>query len=206
MVQCHKEAQGNAKKKGMEQFNISKKCMRFHIILSIVVALILMFTYYGILQMETRFRVPLLLFHGILVALILGHLWAKTFLELIRKHVYQKTQEREETVDDVYIDTLAIPAWVVGITERVFLGALVAFNIPGTGAAMGTWMLVKTGTDWHRLLSSAEKPSSTEGSKQEKTKHKIGPRSLAWCSLSAGVVSLFFALIGGLICRTALDP
>lgn len=207
MAQCCEEAEQNAKKEGMERFNVSKKCMHFHIILSIAVTILLILCLCGILliQMKTSVRVSLLLIHGSVVALILGHLYVKTFLEVIRKCIYQKTAERKEKVDDVYIDTLAVPPWVVGITERIFLGALVAFNIPGTGAAMGTWMLVKMATDWHRLLPSTEKPCSIEGSKQEETKHKIGPRSLAWGSLTASMISLLFALIGGLICQKALN-
>jgi hypothetical protein len=191
MVECSKEAQENDNKEGIERFNISKKCIRFHIIRSIVIAILLIFCYCIILQIKTTVRAPLLLIHGSVVALLLGHLWTTTFLEVIRKHIYCYAQKYKEKIDDIYTQSLPLPATVLGVIERIFFGALVAFDISATAAAMVTWIFVKMATDWNRILVA--------GSKK-------GPRSLAFGSLLASMISLFFALIGGLICRKALHP
>jgi len=193
MVECRKEPQENSVEKGMECLKTSPSCMWFLIVLSIAGAIFLFFWYRAILQMETTVRVIHLWIHSLVVALGLGHLWTFTFLKVIRNHIYHKTLKRKETIENIYIHALAVPAWVVGTIERIFFGALVAFDISATAAAMVTWILVKMATDWNRILTSAQ-----EG--------KRGPRSLAFSSLLAGMISLFFALTGGLICRIALDP
>lgn len=87
-----------------------------------------------------------------------------------------------------------MPGWVVGVIERVFFGALVAFDISATAAGMVTWILVKMATDWHKILGPGQKDGDP----------MYGARSLAFGSLLAGMISLFFALVGGLVCRAAL--
>jgi len=172
-------------KKGMERLKTSPKCMWFHIILSIAVAIFLIFGY--------RLFSPWIL--GAVVALVLGNLWTVTFLKLIRNYIYRDTVKRKDTIVDIYIDRIAVPGWVVGSIERIFFAALVAFDISATAAAMVTWILVKMATDWHRILGKTEEDA-----------HKSGARALAFSSLLASMISLFFALIGGLICRMALNP
>lgn len=225
IVQCCEEAKENTNKKGMECLNISEECKWFHIKLSIAVAILLILGYFGIRLIQVKTWVPALLWvvHGSTVALLLGHLGVTSFLKFIRKRIYQKTKERKEKVDDVYTESLAVPATVVGVIERIFFGVLVAFNIQAAGAAIGLWIVVKMATDWQRLLQEdkhkggplitvcvteldAAKRLADQMPFVLESKNKIGPRSLAWASLLAGVISLLFAVIGGLICQKALDP
>jgi hypothetical protein len=196
MVECSKEPQENGTEKEMERLKTSLRWRLFLIILSIGVTIFLIVWYSAILQMKTTAQVAHLWIHGLVVALGLGHLWTFTFLTVMRNRIYHKTLKRKEIIKDVYIGALCVPAWVVGTIERTFFGALVAFDISATAAAMVTWILVKMATDWHRILPPIE----------EKGKHIIGPRSLAFGSLLAGMISLLFALIGGLVCRMAIDP
>jgi len=74
--------------------------------------------------------------------------------------------------------------WMTGVIERLFFTIIVSFNVGGAAVAMTSWLLVKMATDWHRIQS----------------KEDID-RSLAFCSLTAGMVSLTFALVGGLLIK-----
>ena len=181
MVECPKEAQENGSKNGMEELKTSAIWLSFRIILTIAVTIFLIF-YYHLFS-------PWVL--GPVVALLLGHLWTTSFLKVIRNCIYCYAQKHKEKIDDIYTQSLPLPTTVLGVIERIFFGALVAFDISETAAEMVTWIFVKMATDWNRILEA--------GSKK-------GPRSLAFGSLLASMISLLFALIGGLICRMAIDP
>jgi hypothetical protein len=165
--------------------------MAIYIIVSLALAIFLIFSYMAILSTEPAVRVVLLWILGSVVALVLGHVWTVTALRLIRNYVYVQTLKRQEQIGAIYIDSLALPGWTVGTIERVFFGALVAFDIPATAAGMVTWILIKMATDWHRIL----------GSGQQNKDPMYGPRSLAFGSLLGSMISLLFALIGGMVCR-----
>ena len=194
MSECNKEVQENDLKKEIGSLKTSAIRLSFRIILSIALTIFLIFSYDAILQMEINARTVLLWILALVVVILLGHLWTTSFLKIIRNRIYYYALKHKEGIEDIYVSSLsALPAPVVGVTERIFFGALVAFDISATAAAMVTWILVKMATDWHRILDSTK-----EGKK--------GPRALAFCSLLGSMISLFFALIGGLICRMALDP
>jgi len=194
----HNEVQKDEIENAMERLKTPPKIMWRYILGAIALTVFLALVYFEIPQWWETWekRVPLRFLVGAAVTLGLGHLGIVIFLKTIRNHIYEQTKDKEK-IHPIYIDPLAIPGWLIGLIERIFFGALVTFDISATGAAMGTWMIVKMGTDWHRLLQE----DKSEG---KPDKYKIGPRSLAWGSLSAGVISLLFALIGGLICRTAI--
>ena len=179
MVECCKKAQESLRKKGIEGLKTPAIRLLLRIILTIAVTIFLIF-YYRLFSWWIL---------GGAVALVLGHLWITSFLKVVRNCIYCYAKKNEEEIDDVFIRSLAVPAAVVGVAERIFFGTLVAFDISATAAAMVTWILVKMVTDWNRILASTG---------------KWGPRSLAFSSLLANIISLFFALIGGLICRKAL--
>jgi len=182
----------------VERLKTSKEKIRFNIIISTTMALILFFIYWLLFYLTNNtLRTVLLLIHGIVVAVYLGHLWTDMFLSLIRNHIYSQTKMKKQDIDDVFIVPLAVPGWLTGLIERIFFGVLVAFNIPATAAGMLTWILIKMATDWHRILPTTHETQNNQNL-------SYGPRSLAYSSLLAGIVSLFFALIGGLICREAL--
>ena len=167
-----------------------------YIIVSIALTIILIIIYSKIILHTQAFTQTVLLWiHGSVVALVLGQLWTDTTLRLIRNYVYSQALKRKEKIEDIYVDSLAVPGWMVGMIERAFFGALVAFNISATAAGMVTWILVKMATDWHRILGSSNQSKDA----------MYGPRSLAFGSLLAGMISLFFALMGGMVCRKFLS-
>jgi hypothetical protein len=126
---------------------------------------------------------------GLAFSIRLGGALTPYILLMIRNNIVEKAKERGEVIDKLYFENLEIPDWLVGTVERVFFTILVAFNISGTATAMIGWVTIKMLTDWHRIL----KPDAG-----------VGLRSLAFSALLGNMISLFFALIGGLICRFGL--
>lgn len=76
-----------------------------------------------------------------------------------------------------------IPPTLVGLIERLFFTILIGAEISGGGVAMATWIFVKMATNWN-------------GFKDD--------RAGAISGLLGSLISMFFALIGGLICRGRL--
>jgi len=76
-----------------------------------------------------------------------------------------------------------IPGWLTGLIERLFFTILVASNISGTGTAMVGWITVKMFQKWHG-------------------EHK----NYSLLRLLSGMVSMLFALIGGLLIRYWANP
>ncbi|HKO42994.1 MAG TPA: hypothetical protein VJU84_06885 [Pyrinomonadaceae bacterium] len=76
----------------------------------------------------------------------------------------------------------ATPAWLIGTIERLFFTFIVAFEISATAVAMIAWLTTKMVTGWNRPGAANV---TSEG---------------ALTALLGGLISMFFALIGGLIC------
>jgi len=83
-----------------------------------------------------------------------------------------------------------IPGSVTGILERTFFTLLVAFNVSGTGTAMIAWLALKMASGWN----SGER--SEPG-----TKKWIDAVNTSFVALLAGLASMLFAVVGGLIIR-----
>jgi len=118
-------------------------------------------------------------------ALGIGWLCTNLFLKVIRIHINNKATERKEA--EIYNKSIApldVPPWLVGITERTFFVILVAFDLSATAVAMIAWITVKMLCNWNIL--SGDK--------------SITVRSSAFSALLGNLVSMLFALIGGLIC------
>ena len=67
--------------------------------------------------------------------------------------------------------------------ERGFFTIIVAFNVSGAAIAMISWIIVKMATNWH-IIARSEKPLD---------------RGVALSSLLGSMISMSFALIGGLV-------
>lgn len=77
-----------------------------------------------------------------------------------------------------------IPAWIIGCVERLLFTLLVGFDVPGLSTAMIGWIPAKMAVTW----MTREQEGATR----------------AYTGLIGTVVSLIFALLGGLIVRWAL--
>ena len=81
-----------------------------------------------------------------------------------------------------------VPAILTGMIERLFFTVLVAFNVAGVAVAMIAWIALKLATNWNR--NYWKKTSSA--------------RLYGFSALLAGLVSMLFAFLGGLIARGEL--
>jgi hypothetical protein len=125
---------------------------------------------------------------GFAVALGAGQIVTRQSLDALRWWVIRKAEKRNEGLGDAFIVPLYLNAALFSLIERLFFTLLVAFDVSGTATAMMAWIALKMATDWHRILGSAESRT-------------VGERSLAFCGVTGGIISLVFAFIGGKICR-----
>ena len=83
-----------------------------------------------------------------------------------------------------------IPGWFVGSLERLFFTILVAFDISGTAVAMMLWIALKMTRNLDLLKTG------------EKKEDDSGRRMFVFSGLLGSMISMLFALIGGLIIRS----
>jgi hypothetical protein len=110
---------------------------------------------------------------GLFVSLGVGWLVTYQFVRWVRAHY----RIEEHTGAAAFV-----PPWLTGLVERLFFTVLIAFNISGTAVAMIGWIAAKMAANWNR-------PGT--------------PVAFAGAALSAllgGMMSMLFALLGGLIC------
>ena len=111
---------------------------------------------------------------GLIISLGAGSYATPRFLDWLRSEVDEDELRKAKKEQEV------VPMWVTGLLERSFFTVAVAFNVPGTAVAMVAWLAAKMAANWNR---------------QEH--HRL----FAVSSLLAGLLSMSFALVGGLIVR-----
>ena len=124
---------------------------------------------------------------GLVVSLLIGGWATRKSLNCIRKRIKQKAEEIDEISNDRYKELFGLEyfsPWITGTIERLFFTILVAFNVYGTATAMIVWIGLKIGADWLIVLQYEK---------------KAWQRQIAFSALLGSMISLFFALIGGLI-------
>lgn len=77
---------------------------------------------------------------------------------------------------------------LLGILERIFFSVLVAFGVSGVATAMTIWIGTKMATGWNRIAGGGD----------------TWRRMLAFNGLISSLVSLFFAVVGGLIANGSI--
>lgn len=114
---------------------------------------------------------------GLLFSLIVGQVVTWGFIELLRYSMgTSKTLFKKGAKE--------VPPWVTGSVERLFFTVLVGLNFNGIPAYMLTWLTLKMATNWNH----------------PDWKDQPDARAYALSALLAGLVSMLFALGGGLIC------
>ena len=110
---------------------------------------------------------------GLFFALVIGNLLTKLFLKIIRKNIgYKKPNYK------------VVSPTILGIVEGAFFTVAVAFELPGVIVAMIAWVAAKMAAHW--------------GTKSEKDVENI--EAVRFSALLGSMSSMFFAMIGGLIC------
>lgn len=115
----------------------------------------------------------------VLIGVGVGHLFVWMFSAWSQRYLAPDPRDGE----------LRVPSWATGIIERFIFGSLVFISVdPGTSiAALGGWLALKLATNW----SHPSFPNSPDA------------RHYAIRALLAGLISMSFAFIGGLLGRHA---
>jgi len=109
---------------------------------------------------------------GLAVSLLIGGLVTGWFLNRMRAHL-----KIPPPVGRV------VPRELIGVSERLFFTVVIAFDVSGAAIAMIGWMTLKLVPNWELWV-----------------KHGATNKPLALSSLLGSLCSMFFALLGGLIC------
>lgn len=118
-------------------------------------------------------------FSGLVVSLIFGGLVTWGFLEGLRHSLKLPKKPRS---------TSGVPPWVTGVIERLFFTVLVGFKVVGAPTAMIGWLALKLATVWN----------------QPELKKHPNRKAFALSALLAGLISMLFAFIGGMISAGAI--
>jgi len=114
---------------------------------------------------------------GFAVSLVLGAFATRKFLKIIRGEIEYKEPEYK-----------VVPTWILGLVEGTFFTFAVAFDLSGVVVGMIGWIAAKMAAHWN--------------TKTEQTTPNI--EAVRFSSLLGSMVSLLFAMIGGLICSGKL--
>lgn len=114
---------------------------------------------------------------GLFVALVLGSIFTGLFLYIIRK-IFRLSTEKLKGAQ-------RIGGTLIGIVERSFFTICTAYSLSGLVVGMIGWITIKMASN-HNLLNNQRKNDLTS-------------RNLALSALIAGLVSMLFSIIGGLI-------
>ena len=93
-----------------------------------------------------------------------------------------------------------VPPWFTGTIERIFFTTLVVFDVSGYPVAMIVWLAAKMAATW------TGRGTPRNDSEEEEAKRANDYRISSSITLMNGLVSMTFALIGGLIMHYALAP
>jgi hypothetical protein len=115
---------------------------------------------------------------GLITRWILGLTVSVGLGALVTEYFLSRLRSRTRTKS---YGVVGVPAGLTGVIERAFFTVVVAFDISGTATAMMAWIGVKMAANWN--ATEQRDPAG------------------AFTAVLAGLISMLFALVGGLICR-----
>jgi hypothetical protein len=116
---------------------------------------------------------------GLVISLPVGAWATGVFLHKLRRYTRLPKIDHDPA-------TLPVPSWLTGIVERLFFMIVVASVGATAAGGMVGWLALKMAANWNR--------SSGDGLEGQ-TRRARGAIS----ALLAGLVSMMFALLGGLV-------
>jgi hypothetical protein len=119
---------------------------------------------------------------GLLFSLLGGAIASWAFLKSVRSWLGVPPKPRLSPGNK------EIPPWLTGVVERSFFTVLVGLDLAGIPTAMVGWLALKLATNWNH----------------PDWKDKPDARTFALSALLGGLVSMLFALVGGLLCAGKL--
>jgi len=144
---------------------------------------------------------------GLFVSLFIGHVVTAFSLVCLRRYLEQREDEfKEFSRDEKFLFYLGIdfypplpesserqvPLLITGSAERLFFTFIVAFDVSGAAIAMVAWITLKMLASRRYRVQRAEEEGTTT------------PLAFEFSGLLGNLSSMFFALVGGLICGVAL--
>lgn len=117
------------------------------------------------------------------VSVVLGSICTWAAWRGLRAFFEATVQEREWVVPPEQTERIPIQPILIGILERIFFTVLVAFAVSGVATAMIVWVGAKMASGWNRIVGGGE----------------TWRRMLAFNGLMSSLISLLFAVVGGLI-------
>ena len=134
---------------------------------------------------------------GFVFSLFIGHLLTKKFVNDLRSYI-------KFDMSGINVSKRGIPTWVMGTLERLFFTILIGFYVPAAGAAIMGWLTIKMLTNWNRINVRYGDPATGAVVDRIKIKEEANLRTYALSGLLGSLMSMLFALIGGLICKGAI--
>ena len=131
---------------------------------------------------------------GLGFSLGVGHVAVDQFLKRLRHYMKLGPKPGQGS------ETQAVPSWLMGVGERFFFTFAVAFNVSGASVAMIGWLGLKLAANWSRPGREA----TQEGLDPQESVLRVVRWSLS--AAIAGLLSMTFALLGGLICNSTIWP
>lgn len=122
-----------------------------------------------------------------LVSLVLGSLVSYLVWNALHGYFSYLNRSKHWNLSNEFITTVKPFPVLIGISERLFFTLLVAFQVTGVAGGIIAWIGVKMAVGWGAV-------------KEGRTPH----RALAFTGLLSSLVSLLFAVVGGLICNGAI--
>jgi len=120
---------------------------------------------------------------GLFFSLVVGSIVTPLFLKGLRRWLGTLPKPRLSN------GSKEVPAWIIGVLERLFFTVLIGLDVSGAPTAMVGWLALKMATNWNHPA----------------WKEKPDMRAFALSALLGGLVSMFFALLGGLVCARRLS-
>lgn len=124
---------------------------------------------------------------GLFISLVIGAIVTSLFLRITRWWVDKKAKQDNQEATELIKKKLYISGFILGLIERPLITVLIAYNISGVAGGIFTYIALKMAIDWIPLLQ------------KEKDNMNFGSRSYVFCSLVGNLLSILFAVLGGLV-------
>jgi hypothetical protein len=123
----------------------------------------------------------------VVVSLLLGSVVSWLVWKALHSFTISTARSKRWPFEEADAEKIPFYAFLAGILERLFFTILVAFGGAAIAPALVLWMIAKMTTGWNRI-----------------TKPGVFYRMLAFSGLISSLISMIFAVLGGLIANGSI--